>query len=264
MKTLTLLSAALLATTAAQALEPLRPYDNFAAAPLDLARWIETERVRVIRAGALQLAQRQPVTTLADNGLSFSGWNENLSDPAAVTGLRAKITVNAVDPAACAANPAPGQSRARIVGSFFNVGTPVPGSQVGDMLAQVRITRFSNSTDAAGVLRVQGIVSQCTSADCAATTTIGSVLDLGTVSVGTATTVQMQWDQPNKTFLFARDGAAFSGSVVYVQSDASPPSLAFKQMSTRLDLPACASTPALQGSVDASFDNVSVNRSAAP
>lgn len=264
MKAVTILGTALLAATSVSALEPLRPYDNFGTAPLDLARWLETERVRVIRAGALQLAQRTPVTTLADNGLSFSNWNENLANPAAVTGLRAKITVNAVQPAACAANPAPGQARARIVGGFFNVGTPTPGSQVGDVIAQVRITRFSNTTDAPGVLRVQGIVSQCTSADCAATTTIGSVVDLGSVTLGTATSVQMQWDQPNKTFLFGRDNGAFSGSVVYALDDASPPSVAFKQMSTRLDLPACASTPNLQGSVDASFDNVAVNRSAAP
>lgn len=263
-KTITVLAAACLATASAHALEPLRPYDNFAAAPLDLSRWLETERVRVIRGGALNLAQRTPVTTAADSGLSFSSWNENLANPAAVTALRAKVTVNAADPAACAANPAAGQARARIIGSFFNVGTPVPGSQLGDVLAQVRLTRFSNSTDAPGVLRVQGIVSQCTSADCAATTTIGSLVDLGTVNVGTATTVQLQWDAPAKTFLFARDGGAQSGSVVYAISDTTPPSVPFKQLSTRLDLPACASTPALQGWVDASFDNVSVNRSAAP
>lgn len=264
MKTITALALAVLASASAQALEPLRPYDNFAAAPLDLSRWIETERVRVVRNGVLNLAQRTPVTTLADNGLSFSSWNESLADPAAVTALRAKVTVNAVSPAACAANPAAGQSRARIIGSFFNVGAPVPGSQVGDMLAQVRITRFSNSADAAGVLRVQGIVSQCTSSDCAATTTVGSIVDLGTVNVGTATTVQLQWDAPAKSFLFARDNGAFSGSVVYTQSDTSPPSVPFKQLSTRLDLPACASAPNVQGSVDASFDNVQVNRSAAP
>ena len=131
------------------------------------------------------------------------------------------------------------------------------------MIAQVRILRFSNSTDPAGLLRVQGIVNLCTTADCNSAAPIGNVVDLGTVMVGTPTTVQIQWDKPGKTFYFSRDGAT-PGTVAYADSDASPPSLPFKQLSTRVNVPSCQSAPRASSMVDALFDNVFVNRSALP
>lgn len=252
------------AASSAHALEPLRPYDNFGSTPLDPARWLDGERVRNTQAGALRLMQRQGGGTAGDAGLSFSTFNENLANPAAVTALRAKVTVHAVEPAACASNPAAGQSRARIIGGFFNTGTPTPGSQLGDVTAQVRVTRLSNSADPAGVLRVQGLVALCTTADCNGVSVIGNTVDLGTVNVGQATTVQLQWDQGGKSFLFARDGGAFSGSVGYTENDSSPPGVLFRQLSTRLDLPNCQAAGRAYGSVDASFDNIAVNKSAAP
>jgi len=263
MKTITIL-AALLAAGSAHALEPFRVYDNFSSTPVNPALWTGGERVLTTKGGALNLMQRSWGLATADSGLSFVNFNENVTDPAAVTALRAKITVNALEVNACPSSPAVGQSRARIIGGFFNSGTPTPGSQLGDVIAQVRLTRLSNSADAAGVLRVQGLASLCTSADCNNASVIGNIVDLGTVNVGQATTVQMQWDQPAKSFLFARDNGAFSGSVAYTQSDASPPGLAFKQLSTRLDLASCLSAPRVPGSVDASFDNIAVNKSAAP
>ena len=42
MKMRIVLATALLTTASAHALEPLRPYDNFSAAPLDLTRWNDT------------------------------------------------------------------------------------------------------------------------------------------------------------------------------------------------------------------------------
>jgi hypothetical protein len=87
---------------------------------------------------------------------------------------------------------------------------------------------------------------------------------LGSVGIGTPTTVQLQWDKPGKTFYFARDGATYSGAVAYAQSDASPPSLLFRQLSTRVNLPSCQSAPQVSGMVDARFDNVFVNQSALP
>lgn len=264
MKTIAVLGLLALITTSAQALEPFRGYDSFGSAPLDPARWTDPERVRSIRGGTLNLMQRQGGSTGADSGASFSGFNENLANPAAVTALKAKIAVTSLEVGACTANTAVGQSRARIIGSFFNAGTPTPGSQLGDVLAQVRLTRFSNSADPVGTLRVQGLVLQCTTADCNGTSIIGNIVDLGTVTLGTAITVQLQWDQGGKSFLFGRDGAAFSGAVGYTESDSAAPGLPFKQLSTRLDLPSCQSAPRVVGSVEATFDNIAVNKSAAP
>lgn len=254
---------AALAALPAHAAEPFRTYDNFAGPQLDLAKWQETERVRQIRRGALNLLQRTLPATTGDTGITSVNWNENLANPAAINAIKAKVTVHAVETSSCSANPAAGQSRARIVGGFFNSGTPTPGSQVGDVIAQVRITRLSNSTDPAGVLRVQGIASRCLDSSCQQTTTLGSVVELGTVALGSATTVQLQWDQPAKTFLFARDGSA-TGAVTYTDSDSAPPGVAFKQVSTRVDLPNCASAAGSAALVDADFDNVQVNRSALP
>lgn len=248
----------------AHALEPFRTYDNFGSTPLNPALWSDSERIRSIKAGALNLMQRQGGANTADTGASFSNFSENLANPAAVTALRAKITVNAVEANACAANTAVAQSRARIIGGFFNAGTPTPGSQLDDVTAQVRLTRLSNSADPAGTLRVQGLVLHCNSADCVAATTVGNVVDLGTVTLGQAAVVQLQWDQAGKSFLFARDGGAFSGAVGYTENDTSSPGVLFRQLSTRLDLPSCQSAPRVTGVIDASFDNIAVNKSAAP
>jgi hypothetical protein len=69
-----------------------------------------------------------------------------------------------------------------IIGGFFNVGVPTPGSQVGDAIAQVRLFRASSSADPAGLLRVQGLLSICSNADCSGATTVGNIVDLGTVA----------------------------------------------------------------------------------
>lgn len=256
--------AALMATPAAQALEPFVPYDKFNEKPLDPARWVEGEQVRTIRGSGLQLMQRKLGLGVADTGVSFASFNTNLTAPAIVTSLRARITVNAVEVNACPTNPAVANSRARIIGALFNVNAaPTPGSMVGDVTAQVRILRASNSADPAGVLRVQGLALLCTSPDCSLGTVIGNIVELGTVNVGTATVVQYQWDKAAKTFHFARDHGAQAGTVGYAVSDAAPPSQAFQQLSTRLDLPNCLSAARVPGSVDAKFDNVAVNQSGA-
>ncbi|MFO1274138.1 MAG: hypothetical protein U1F50_21115 [Rubrivivax sp.] len=248
----------------ASAAEPYRTYDNFSAGPIDANRWLNTERVLEIQRGSLRLKQRTFGSPASDSGATFSSWNDNLVNPTLITQIKAKITVDAIEVPACPVNTTPGQARARIIGGFFNVGVPTPGSQVGDVIAQVRLTRLSNSADPAGVLRVQGLASLCTNADCSAATTIGNIVELGKVSVGQATTVQMQWDQPAKTFTFARDNGAASGAVAYTESDFNPAGLAFRQLSTRLDLPNCLTSPRVSGVVDARFDNVQVNASAAP
>ena len=252
-----------LAAAPAQALEPFRIYDRFTDRTLDPARWPESERIRVIRGGQLQLMQRTYGLNSSDAGVLFSNWHNNLANPQAVTSIKARITVSALESGTCPSNPAVGDARARIIGGFFNTGVPVPGSQINDVIAQLRLIRTSTSADPPGVLRVQGLVSICTTADCNGATTLGNIVDLGTTTVGTPTTVQIQWDKPGKTFHFARD-ALTPGTVAYSESDASPPSVAFKQLSTRVIVPSCQSGPRVGNLVDALFDNVFVNQSAAP
>lgn len=255
--------AALCAATAAHAVEPFVTYDNFRGPTLSADRWDSLERTSVIRRGALNLAFRAGGKLASDTGLTSLNFNQSFHDVSAITAIRAKITVNSVEPASCAANPVVTRSRARIAGSFFNVGVSTPGSQFDDVVAQVRLNRASNSTDPVGVLRVEAFVSRCTSADCASSAQLGTFLDFGTINLGQAATVQMEWDQATKSFLFSRDGAA-PGVVTYTEADTSPPSVPFKNLSLRLDLPNCQSGPQAVGAIDASFDNVAVNQSAAP
>src|SRR5690349_11393820 len=102
--------AALVCAAGAQALEPFAVYDRFEEKPLDAKRWVETERSRLVRNGGLQLMQRTPGVAAGDAGLSFSNWNASLPSALPVTAIRARIRVDAVEPATCAANVSPGQS----------------------------------------------------------------------------------------------------------------------------------------------------------
>lgn len=256
------LAAGMLAAAAVHAAEPFKLYDKFDDKPLDAARWAEGERARFIKGGGLHLMQRSWGTAAADFGSTSANWSQSFTHPGDITDIRARVTVKAMETRACPTNPAIADARARLIGGFFNVGTPTPGSQVGDVTAQVRLLRASNSADAPGLLRVQGLVLLCTTADCAGGVTVGNIVDLGTVAIGTPTTVQMQWDKAAKTFSFARDGGAYAGTVGYAQNDDSPPGVMFRQLSTRLNLPNCQSAPRVEGLIDARFDNVFVNQSA--
>ena len=258
------LAAGLAAAVTGAAAEPFKNYDRFGDRILSPARWAEGERVRLIKGGQLNLMQRTWGLTDSDSGLMYMNWVSDFEIPFTITQMRARVTVNALETVPCPSNPAIGDARARIVGGFFNVATPTPGSQVNDVIAQVRAFRASNSADAAGVLRVQGIVSLCTSTDCSATTIVGNIVDLGTVSLGTPVTLELQWDQPGKTFRFSRDNGASTGTVAYAFSDSSPPSALFRQLSTRVNVPSCRSAPPVSALVDAAFDNVQVNQSASP
>ena len=253
-----------LAAAPAQAIEPFRIYDRFTDKSIDPTRWSDNEKVREIKSGAMRLMQRTYGLGNSDVGFTPTNWSTNLNpNPQNITAIKATITVTALEAIACPSNPAVGDARARIIGGFFNTGTPTPGSQLNDSIAQVRLLRFSNSTDPAGLLRVQGLLSICTSADCNNSATVGNVVDLGTVMVGTPVTVSLQWDKPGKTFYFSREGGP-TGTVAYAESDASPPGVLFRQVSTRVNVPTCQSAPRVSSMVDALFDNVFVNRSAAP
>lgn len=250
-----------MAAGGAAAVEPFRTYDNFSKAPINGALWSTAERSVAIKSKALQMTHRAWGSDASNSGVSFDVLHQEFPDPAAITEIRASIRVNALEVNACAGNSTTAQSRARLNGAFFNVGTPTPGSQNGDVISQARVYRASNSMDPVGTLRVAGTVVACTSIDCSTFTLINNV-DLGTVAVGTATTVQVQWDSPNKQFLFSRDGGAESGSVAYTQDDSHAPGVPFKDLDTRIDIANCTGAKPLTGYVDATFDSVAVNKSA--
>lgn len=259
-----LLALAALSLSAAGALaaEPYATYDNFNTSTLSSNRWNQIELDRTIRNGQLVLRQRSIGNQVSNVGTLDTNHSMSLDEPWRISQIKADITVSAWDATACASNTTPSEARARLIGSYFNTGAVTPGSQVNDVLAQVRIYRRTNSALPAGTLNVDALVIACTSADCASSTVIGSVQDLGTTTVGTAVKAQIDWDQANKKFIFTRDAATVV-EVPYTLSDTTGPSSPFKSLQTRTSLAHCFSGERTTADIEAKFDNVAVNSSGA-
>lgn len=226
--------------------------------------WLGTERSRLIESGALRFVQRD-LGGQADNSGQFNNsWGTNLQNPTAITQMQGVLTVNGFDVTGCAANPGNFSIvQARLVGQFFNAGPGVPTSRVNDVGAVIRLRRDSNSPDAPGLLRVQGTVFQCMTADCNfGTVGLGDV-DLGTATIGQAVTLKMEWESASKRFNFYRDSSPVQ-RVTYTVGDSLAPFLSLRQIGTRTNMANCFSGPRTEGFMDAKFDNISVNASAAP
>jgi hypothetical protein len=254
-----LVACLLLGTLPVQAQESFVVIDNFAASTINAERWNEPERSRRIVGGALELIQRDYGATTADSGVAAQSFGSDLPYPGRVTQLRAQVRVNAIGAVGCNANPTVGSARARLFGTFFNTGNPVPGSFVGDVLAQVWLRRNSTDLESAP-LQVLGIVSLCTSSDCNTTQTIG-VAPLGTATSVQNVVLSIEWDRANKRFVFVRDGST-TGEVAYTLADDSAPGRPLMSLGGRTEVPACTSGPRPTSFVNARFDNVTVNRSA--
>lgn len=245
------------------ALESYVLYDNFTGSILDPARWVDAERTRSVLGNTLRMAQRDWGLTTSDAGSNWTALTETLSRGGPVTQLRAQVRVTAVDQTACPPNATNGRVLARVLGTFFNTGNRVAGSNVGDVLAQVYAARRTDSADAPGVLRVEAQLFLCTSSDCHYATQIGPTLTLGTVNLGTATLLQIDWDRAGKQFLFSRDKATPT-ALPYTVDDTAEPGGSFKSVGTQTNVVNCASGPRTNGFIDAKFDNVQVNASAKP
>jgi len=252
-----------LASGNAAALEGMTAYDNFSVSPIDPTKWSSFERKRGIGNGMLQMVERDWGQTSSDTGTLANSYSTFITRPSKVTQLKASVLLNAVDVTGCAANSSLSAARARIAGYFFNTGNPVSGNSTGDVAAQVRIIRYSNSTDAPGVARVEGLALVCLNSGCSDSHTIGAVQQLGTLSVGQTAVLQLEWDRANKAFHFMRDTTT-TASVTYTLNDSIAPASDGKYVGLRTEVASCQSGPRAYSSIDASFDNVQVNKSAAP
>lgn len=252
------LIAALAAGGANAAKVPL--YDDFSGTGIDRAKWVETESWRYVddSKGRLFLGRWVQGGNTSDSGLTLDSWNLSMTQSSPAKSLRATITVTDIQVnELCPSNPTPTFSRARLLGAFFNIrpGGPIQGDRTGDVLAQMRVGRLSNSADAPGVLRVQGVLSQCTNADCSTSGLIGNVADFGTVQVGTAVAAQIDWDKKNNKFTFTRDKLP-TIQVSYTDDDSVAPSLPFNNLSLRNEVANCLSGARVKAGVSAEFDNV--------
>lgn len=238
-------------------------YDNFTRVPgddgIDNTKWFESEGMRFIDPDKDKLLLNRAVLggTASDSGVVYDTWGLSMTHSAPAKGLKATFTIGDIVTPSCATNTAVTFSRARLIGAYFNVraGGPLPDDRTGDVLAQMRIGRRSDTSDAEGVLRVEGVVAQCTNADCTTSTLIGSVASFGTVSEETATTAQIDWDKKNNQFTFTRDAMA-PIVVTYTLADGVAPSIPFNAVNLRQEVPNCAGGPRVKAFIEALVDNV--------
>lgn len=257
---LTMLAAGL-AGPASGATEAWALYDAFSNGTIDRNLWSQGEQVRSTNgSGVTRLMARETGLSSSGGGSDSYSFSSSVANPSRVSQLSAAIKVTSVDAAGCAETATASVARARLIGAFFNTGNPRAGSFYGDVLAQIVLSRASNSTDAAGLVRVSGFVNLCTDVDCNNSVSLGSV-DLGTAPMGQWLFTQIEHDRANKRFLFGRDSGATTMTVSYTVSDTAAPSRDFKQLSTRQTVARCASqTPV--AAMDAQFTKVRVNKSA--
>jgi hypothetical protein len=258
----------------AAAVEPWALYDDFSSTFLDPAKWPATgqERRRLVEGNVARLMQRDLGRTDTDSGRNGASFGNSLTRGTAVKQMRSYVRINAIEMTACSApsvNTTPTRVRARLVNTFFNTGNRVTGSNVGDVLAQLYMYRDTNSSDPANTVRIEGSVIQCRDSTCIDGNTVGTTGPMGTAILGQNVLLTMEWDRVAKQFRFSRDNGLTWFPVSYNTAtlsldDSSEPGNMFKSIGTRTDVANCASGTRASAYIDAQFDSVAVNKSAAP
>lgn len=258
-------AASLTAVLAAPAAHALNLYDDFTSTSIS-PHWDGNERAqfgatlaesrRAIQSGALRIEVKGWSDRFSNTGTGRVRNEVIFENSALITEMKATVTPRTIIPGTCAGNASVGNSRARLIGSFFNIGTVKPGSEYNDVLASIQVYRLSSSTDASGVLRVLGAVYLCTDSECINTSTVGSV-DLGTTTVNTPVDLHVTWDKANKQFAFQK-GTDAAQNVVYTFTGSQAPEYGAKRLEAAGDIPNCSASRASTATfVD--FDNVYTN-----
>jgi hypothetical protein len=260
-RSLILMAVTALASAASHA-TALPLYDDFSSGSISAALWSEGETLRTVdNKGRLAMTRYAFGANTASTGTSFDTFNLSLTDTAPVKAMSAVITATGYTLESCAGSTAVSNTRARLIGAFFNVraGGPVAGDQTGDVLAQVYLRRYANSTDGANVFQVTGLVTQCSNADCSTSTTLSSAA-LGTTPLNTAESLRIDWNQKKKLFNFTRGSNAAVGAAYGNLVDTTPPAKPFNNVSIRTEVANCAGTTRVKAGMSALFDKVSLSR----
>jgi hypothetical protein len=208
------LSLGLLGTLSAQA--SYTAYDNFSGAFIVPQLWQGQETGGAVRE-ALRLVVADPLVTgnkrLLLFNLAYGGFASNagtssgtlalnVTDPGSVGGIRATVEAGNLWPGACATNTDATTTMAGIGGAFFNPN-PMAPSATGDVWATLGLERRSDATGAANVVAVVARLSQCSDAKCERRATLAEQT-LGTAATTQRIILAVEWDRPNRQFLFQR------------------------------------------------------------
>jgi len=250
--------------TPAQGLEPLVLYDEFNTKLIDPNKWTgfefqtgtTREAVREIQRGRLRLAYAIYGDPSFDGGRRDGGTRVHFANPPAVTAMEATVQITKFQVTDCPNSLDLSHVNVNLQGFFFNTGVPIPGDHTNDVTARIMIGRDSGSQDPPQVLRITAAVHIHN----------GPSLfdhDLGTVRRGQRVRLRIQWDADNNRFIFKRDNQP-EVIGVYTVSDTSPPGHDSKFFDITNLATNCTSQPLPVAFMEAFFDNVFVNESAAP
>jgi hypothetical protein len=266
--------------------EPLALYENFNAISkiLDPEKWFGSESytagdrgvesVRLIKLEptyqytGLNILNRAYGSTGSDNGTSFVFNRVFFRDGGEIDSIKATVQVKKVKVTGCTANPSETQAEARIGGFFFNTGPRTAGDTTNDVGAFIHVGRSTTSTSPSNVLEITADVLHCSNNGCSVATPIGT-LDLGTVLLNKKVKLQVTWDRQNDRFIFKKG----KDLEVYIPYDTGTYPETFLPGasaggSKRLDVAQyvanCTTLPRPMGFMEAFFDDVYVNESAAP
>ena len=253
--------------------ERLAPYDDFNATPIDPDKWFggeyspavpsaSTEAIRQIQDNRLRLVYRSYGATDSDSGRLRSELVLMLRNPAAVTAIQAAVQVTDVATTGCPGNPEPTVAWANLGGQFFGSAASTPEGEVRDMVAFIGIMGISGATGQPDIVQARAVVFYCANRPC----TDGLALhrrDLRPVKRGEIVRLRVQWDQNNHRFIFQRDDTP-EVFAPYAVSDTAPPGNPVKLLDAMQFVPNCSATPGPMAFIEAWFDDVMVNESAAP
>jgi hypothetical protein len=253
--------------------ERLVPYDDFNATHIDPDKWFggeygvtfpgaSAEAIRQVQDNRLRLVYRSYGQTDSDSGRPRHELVLIFRNSAAVTAIQAAVQVTDGTATSCPGNPEPTIVWAMLGGRFFGTAPATPGGEVKDMVALIGIMRGSGFTAPPDILRARSVVFYCANAPC----TTGSELhsqDLGPVKRGEMARLRVQWDRDNHRFIFQRDDNP-EVFAPYAVSDTAPPGIQVKLLDAVHFVPNCTATPRPVAFIEALFDDVLVNESAAP
>jgi hypothetical protein len=265
-----------------EAVEPLKPYDDFQLGPINPDKWVGAQfgigggfALNVLEANRtiildplvplgrdLRILNRAYGENNIDTGGSIGAFRLAFKNPSTISAIRARIQVQSYKSTGCPGNTTPTAANAQIFGFFFNAGTP--GNGIDDVIAGVGVGRASDSKDPPGVLRVDSFVARCSDADCVNSTFLVGV-SLGTVTTGQWVKLLMQWDQANHQFIFQRGTETpVLAPYDFLVTDTQLPGIQHKSVGVNHSVANCTAVPRPVAKVDALFDNVFVNQSALP
>jgi hypothetical protein len=203
----------------AKAQEPLVLYDNFNSTFMDIEKWTSSESrgtgvtlletVRGLDDHRLYMVARAfgntvpisspPAPPVPSLGTRPGDVNSAFGVTEVFQSLKVSVKVSRAQATGCPDfNATPTTARARLLGFYFNATNPsaTPGNRIGDVLAQVRIQRSSNSTDKPHILEVWVDVVRCLDTGCGTSSNDGLLpVQLGKIKLGQWATIQIDWDR---------------------------------------------------------------------